>query len=436
MHGVSFCRDLFDNRLVAMVSACCLDPVNCDGGLSESCDYNCGKLFVPFVQDCGDVLRSLDAYDEAQALDYQAHHVRCLQLDPKSTVMAIHNSVCQVCGDQIISGEEECDDGDGINSQEPNANCRTNCILKRCGDGIIDDGEECDNGPANAVEGTIITEGCSATCSLPQNDCGSAQGSPGESCAEIHANCATEPSGIFWVDPNGGASDPTGPDASDAFQVYCDMENDDGGWTLVATVGTANDLPFMTDYLTGDPLDPTHRQRTMHSHWDEIQGSDVRVGRMVGAGSTTGNIFEINDCGSDDAACWYTERLNQNDGDEFGHWVLHGASYWQSVPGGCGDDTCPARDGDRDHDASLRIAIWGGDCCSACTNANINGFQYTGYGCSAPPTWGSYRWFWSVETEQEGSTSLGPQQANANCDHNNPASCAFDESLSRHVWIR
>lgn len=413
-----------------MVSTCCFDPVNCDGGLSDGCDYECGRVFIPFLDQCGDILQALGAYDEDQALLYESHAVRCLQLDPKTMVLSLHNSVCQLCGDGEISGSEECDDGDGVNSQEPNAHCRTNCLEQRCGDGIVDDGEQCDDGLLNAAEGEVVTEGCTAACLLP-HDCGTTQDTPAQSCADIHANCANLPSGMFWLDPNGG-------DAADAFQVYCDMENDGGGWTLVATVSHPFILPFMDLYLTDEPWAPEPRdQRRMHSQFRQILGTDIRVGRMVGTGSATGDVLQINDCGSDDAACIHSEHIGQNDGDEFGHWVLHGASYWNSIPGGCGNDGCPATDGDRDHDASLRIAIWGGDCYSGCGTNQRNGFQYTrANGNTDANTYGVSRWFWSVGTETSGSTQLGPQQGGVSCNVNSPADCPFDSGLSRNVWIK
>ncbi|KAL9960597.1 hypothetical protein ACROYT_G034076 [Oculina patagonica] len=44
------------------------------------------------------------------------------------------------------------------------------------------------------------------------------------SCKSLSS--AIHPSGIYWVDPDGGSH-------ANAFKVYCEMETDEGGWTLV-----------------------------------------------------------------------------------------------------------------------------------------------------------------------------------------------------------
>jgi len=49
---------------------------------------------------------------------------------------------------------------------------------------------------------------------------------PAASCLAVHQSDPQAASGLYWVDPNGG---PT----SDAFQVYCDMRTDGGGWTQI-----------------------------------------------------------------------------------------------------------------------------------------------------------------------------------------------------------
>ena len=53
------------------------------------------------------------------------------------------------CGDGLVGGDEECDDGDDNSDTEPDA-CRTDCTDPICGDGVIDTNEFCDDGDDNS----------------------------------------------------------------------------------------------------------------------------------------------------------------------------------------------------------------------------------------------------------------------------------------------
>src|SRR5690606_28154113 len=53
------------------------------------------------------------------------------------------------CGDGVVEGREECDDGEDNSDTEVDA-CRTNCRMAYCGDGVIDTGEVCDDGESNS----------------------------------------------------------------------------------------------------------------------------------------------------------------------------------------------------------------------------------------------------------------------------------------------
>lgn len=70
--------------------------------------------------------------------------------------------VSELCGNGDLDEDEgeECDLGDGVNSDtEPNT-CRTDCTDPICGDGVTDEGEDCDEGENN---GKVHTH-CSVNC--------------------------------------------------------------------------------------------------------------------------------------------------------------------------------------------------------------------------------------------------------------------------------
>ncbi|MBL8617593.1 MAG: thrombospondin type 3 repeat-containing protein [Deltaproteobacteria bacterium] len=62
------------------------------------------------------------------------------------------------CGDGVVEGAEQCDDGAGNSDTRPDA-CRTSCALPTCGDAVIDSGERCDDG------GRLGGDACRPDCS-------------------------------------------------------------------------------------------------------------------------------------------------------------------------------------------------------------------------------------------------------------------------------
>lgn len=133
------------------------------------------------------------------------------------------------CGNQVIEGDETCDDGDNDNTDD----CTTLCQAPSCSDGIVS-GEEIatDCGIAACGVGCDFGEPCTIAndCLFPV--CGP-DGDGGMSCQNPR-NCQEylmfetgAQDGVLTIDPDGADGDMAPMD------VFCHQSKDGGGWTLV-----------------------------------------------------------------------------------------------------------------------------------------------------------------------------------------------------------
>ncbi len=99
---------------------------------------------------------------------------------------------------------------------------------------IADDSTECSPLKAGAIryhDGNLeYCDGSEWKMLVSRGTLGS-ESNPGQSCKQILDSGSSTGSGVYWIDPDG-----TGTIA--AFQAYCDMVTDSGGWTFVGNWGT------------------------------------------------------------------------------------------------------------------------------------------------------------------------------------------------------
>jgi hypothetical protein len=79
---------------------------------------------------------------------------------------------------------------------------------------------------------------------------GSSQASAATSCFTLHAEQPSLPTGVYWINPDGGST-------SNAFRVTCDMTTRGGGWTRVYYQDSRNNGFFSANQAEVNKADPT-----------------------------------------------------------------------------------------------------------------------------------------------------------------------------------
>ena len=93
------------------------------------------------------------------------------------------------CGDGVIEGAEECDDG-AANSDANYGGCSSHCLYLFCGDGIVNGDEECDLGSLHNNGTYGDPTGCTLGCTRPHY-CGDGivDSLYGEECDTVSIHC-------------------------------------------------------------------------------------------------------------------------------------------------------------------------------------------------------------------------------------------------------
>ncbi|HEY5948009.1 MAG TPA: DUF4215 domain-containing protein [Kofleriaceae bacterium] len=100
-----------------------------------------------------------------------------------------------VCGNGVMEGAEACDDGNTTNGDGCSSTCTVEEPVCVCGDGVVSGSETCDDG--NTTSG----DGCSSTCTIELPVCGNGVIETGETCDDGNTTSGDGCSSVCICEP-------------------------------------------------------------------------------------------------------------------------------------------------------------------------------------------------------------------------------------------